>query len=508
MGAVYLAEHALIGRTRRDQGAAARAVAQPGHRRALLQRGARDRVDPPPGHRPDLRLRRPRRRQRLHRDGAARGRVARRSRSRASAASAATPTALPRSRGRSPARSPPRTPRGSSIAISSPTTSSCVAADPEAPAASVQDPRLRHRQAARRRRARRSRTTRTGSVMGTPIVHVARAVPRRGARRPPHRHLLARLHPLRAARRPAAVRARRARRAHLAHISEPPPELASLVPSVPPALAALVARMLVKDPGQRTQTMEEVVSSIESLLRVPSSQFATRVTAPSGFPTAGEAEPAPALVPIPTARRRTVAAHVAAGAAGSDQGAAQPGHYAEPRRGRRARPAAAATRVADRLQDRSRRQRSRGGGSGAVHFLAPSRAPDERTRADATRRRISCARERDCQCVLRRPTKSFATIELEGAPNGLSVTLDGKPTAVPVAVPAGPAIHDLRFEAAGFEPRDIKVAGDRDRSIVLDMTPVAVAGACGSQASRSADDAHGAENPARSRQIAAGAGAR
>ncbi len=74
----------------------------------------------------------------------------------------------------------------------------------------------------------------------------------------------------------------------------------------------------------------------------------------------------------------------------------------------------------------------------------------------------------------RRPTKSFATIELEGAPDGLIVTLDGKPTAVPVAVPAGPAIHDLRFEAAGFEPRDIRVTGDRDRSIVLDMTPVAV----------------------------------
>jgi hypothetical protein len=57
--------------------------------------------------------------------------------------------------------------------------------------------------------------TRTGNLLGTPSVHVARAVPQRRRGRPPHRHLLAGLHRLRdPVRAPALPGAGRDRPAH------------------------------------------------------------------------------------------------------------------------------------------------------------------------------------------------------------------------------------------------------------------------------------------------------
>lgn len=48
----------------------------------------------------------------------------------------------------------------------------------------------------------------------------------------------------------------------LAHIEEPPPEVASLRPDVPPELAELVARMLAKAPQDRPQTPGEVARAL------------------------------------------------------------------------------------------------------------------------------------------------------------------------------------------------------------------------------------------------------
>ena len=80
-----------------------------------------------------------------------------------------------------------------------------------------EDPRLRHRQADRRRRRqpRQLDAHAHRQPAGHAGVHVARAVPRRQPRRPPHGYLFVRLHRLRDARRPAAVHVRRVRRAHL-----------------------------------------------------------------------------------------------------------------------------------------------------------------------------------------------------------------------------------------------------------------------------------------------------
>ena len=149
--------------------------------------------------------------------------------------------------------------------------------------------------------ASQSRKTRTGSVLGTPVYMSPEQC--RGAGHVDHRSDLYSLGCIifeMLAGQPPFVREGHGELI-IAHNSEPPPELASVVPSVPPALASLVAQMLVKDPSQRTQTMADVVSSIESILRVPSTQFARCVKPPAGFPAGGAEEPEPAPLPFPTA---------------------------------------------------------------------------------------------------------------------------------------------------------------------------------------------------------------
>jgi serine/threonine-protein kinase len=50
----------------------------------------------------------------------------------------------------------------------------------------------------------------------------------------------------------------------VAHVSEPPPPLAERVSGVSPELESLIQRMLAKAPGQRPQTMEEVVVALRA----------------------------------------------------------------------------------------------------------------------------------------------------------------------------------------------------------------------------------------------------
>lgn len=52
----------------------------------------------------------------------------------------------------------------------------------------------------------------------------------------------------------------------LAHVSEPPPDLATLRPGVPPALAAITARLLAKRPEDRFQSAGEVVHAIDAAM--------------------------------------------------------------------------------------------------------------------------------------------------------------------------------------------------------------------------------------------------
>jgi serine/threonine-protein kinase len=63
-----------------------------------------------------------------------------------------------------------------------------------------------------------------------------------------------------------------------------------------------------------------------------------------------------------------------------------------------------------------------------------------------------------------------ATVEVEDAPPGLQVSVDGVLRDLPIVLPAGPEIHRLLFEASGYQPREIRVDGMREhRSLVLTM---------------------------------------
>ena len=54
-----------------------------------------------------------------------------------------------------------------------------------------------------------------------------------------------------------------------AHMSEPPPPIRTLVPSVPPALEATIARMLAKNPDQRFSSMHDVREAFARVNQTP-----------------------------------------------------------------------------------------------------------------------------------------------------------------------------------------------------------------------------------------------
>jgi tRNA A-37 threonylcarbamoyl transferase component Bud32 len=113
----------------------------------------------------------------------------------------------------------------------------------------------------------------------------------------------------------------------VAHLQDPPPPLESLRPDVPPGLAALVARMLAKDPAERPQTPKEVAEALLPFAKPaakPVPQAATLPPAAAAVPAdadpyAGlDAEPPrptarPAARSAPPRRRWVLPAAVAAG---------------------------------------------------------------------------------------------------------------------------------------------------------------------------------------------------
>jgi serine/threonine-protein kinase len=78
-----------------------------------------------------------------------------------------------------------------------------------------------------------------------------------------------------------------------AHLHVPPPDLLSLAPEAPPELAALVAKMLAKQPEGRPQTMAAVSQALDELLRSLASPAGAATVPPAAtLPGAG----APSMV--------------------------------------------------------------------------------------------------------------------------------------------------------------------------------------------------------------------
>ncbi len=59
------------------------------------------------------------------------------------------------------------------------------------------------------------------------------------------------------------------------------------------------------------------------------------------------------------------------------------------------------------------------------------------------------------------------TLTITGAPPGVRVLVDGVPGKIPISLPRGSDIHVLRFEAPGFEARQIKIDGGKDQTIAV-----------------------------------------
>jgi serine/threonine-protein kinase len=86
----------------------------------------------------------------------------------------------------------------------------------------------------------------------------------------------------------------------VAHISLPPPQLSAVIPEVPPQIDALVSGMLAKNPDERPQRMEAVVSVFEALLGAPASEFTRKIPVQSGLmplPPSPRTRPMPAVSP-------------------------------------------------------------------------------------------------------------------------------------------------------------------------------------------------------------------
>jgi eukaryotic-like serine/threonine-protein kinase len=77
----------------------------------------------------------------------------------------------------------------------------------------------------------------------------------------------------------------------MAHMVQPAPPLRALAPEIPQEIESLVARMLAKDPGERPQTMAEIVAIVEALLGTRRNDFHTMLRRPSGFPEPSATSP-------------------------------------------------------------------------------------------------------------------------------------------------------------------------------------------------------------------------
>jgi len=98
------------------------------------------------------------------------------------------------------------------------------------------------------------------------------------------------------------------------------PPLRSLAPAVPAELVELVTRMLAKLPGQRPQTMADIISAIEPMLQLPAPRFREAISVPPGFPFPRDENPGmitsqPGIAATPSVGRASAATELAARAA-------------------------------------------------------------------------------------------------------------------------------------------------------------------------------------------------
>jgi len=298
----------------------------------------------------------------------------------------------------------------------------------------------------------------------------------------------------------------------MAHIIQNAPALASLQPDVPPDINALVARMLAKDPSARPQSMAEVVVTIEAVLGVRKSEFATQLRRPAGFP---EAPAQPAITQIlppeaaaysrqaPTPPKREVTSNLGATTPlGLDFQAPQPRPTPAPK-------AATPSRHKNTPVSSPGRQRAQvtapspsfadedhvapgkpkwlvpvvviaavvGVGGGTAYFLTrpqptqPAASDHEPTKKSETPPQTELE-PKHAEFV----PPSEVNVEISSSPTGATVWFSGEEssrgtTPVTLALPRSTSPIDVVLKAPGYLDKRLAIDASRDRTMNVNLEP-------------------------------------
>ncbi len=250
-----------------------------------------------------------------------------------------------------------------------------------------------------------------------------------------------------------------------AHMTETPKTMAGLGIKVAPAIEEWLQRLLAKSPAERFGSMNEVAAAIEALRtgkpiapRAPASATGTAMLpAQPGPPAHG---PTPSVIPtavLPVAPRATATTTL------SDNAAER---LARTEHGRRAPrwpllAGAALVLVA---------------GTAGVALLRshPTPAPSA-PRAETTAQKAGPATTAAAPAPAAAPASprapSTVTLDVDDAPAGLTLTLDGATAELPARLPAGDQVHELIFRAPGRRARTLHLDGTQSRHITLALEP-------------------------------------
>ena len=251
------------------------------------------------------------------------------------------------------------------------------------------------------------------------------------------------------------------------------------------ALRDVLVGALAKDPNDRIQSMDAVVSRLVGLKGPETLRLATPVIEPA-LPAGGVGTPAAVSSPPP----------VSSGLASTTPATPPPSPLARQSAGREM---AAVTNPATTLQhgaselleaeptefpQRSRKPVAIGlSVAGAVvaailivrvvggHPAAPVAAapePPAAPAAAASAPATPAATAPPAAMPVPAPPVTSA-IALQGIPASAVVRLDGKEAPLPLVVPRRPEQHTLRIEAEGYESVELSVSGVSDRTIAVNM---------------------------------------
>jgi hypothetical protein len=260
----------------------------------------------------------------------------------------------------------------------------------------------------------------------------------------------------------------------IAHASHTPPAPSSLGIDVPDALEQMVMSMLAKEPADRPSTMGEVSSMLRAMVdwlpppvqpfqvQAPSMSEVQSRTAilpvavsPMMYGTNVPSRPAPTPLPPHTTLEQST------GTLDTPERLRRPS--------RRGWMIGAVATVAvlgvgaylysDELIDRSAHSQRRPG-SDEMENDTPSTPPKPFDLPGGT----GSGRGEGL-------LPATITVEVEGAPEGLQVTVDGDGGSLPVRLPRDGAVHKLVFRAPGFQPETRIIEASKSQIVSLSLKP-------------------------------------